>query len=60
MSTDDSIIFALNILGDTNQMLHDLWVSELYDEDDDPIPAMWNDHTLAMIEKDVMMQTEAN
>lgn len=59
MSTDDSIIFALNILGDTNQMIHDYWVSELYDEDDDPIPAMWNDHTLAMIEEDVMIQEAA-
>ena len=60
MNLNDSIIFALNILGDCNQMLHDFWVSELYDEDDDPITNVWNDATLAMIEKDVMMQIEAN
>lgn len=56
MNIDDSIIFALNVLGDCNQMLHDFWVSELYDENDDPIPVMWNDNILSQIEKDVMHQ----
>jgi hypothetical protein len=47
---------ALDNLSHFNQMLFDFWLSELYEDGDEVmIPEMWNESTLAMIEKDVMM-----
>ena len=51
-----AIYQGLETLGDTNEMIHAFWVSELYDENDEPIPHMWSGDTLAMIEKDIMYQ----
>jgi hypothetical protein len=60
MIYDSEIVTAiyqgLETLGDTNQMIHDFWVSELYDENDEPIPHMWSGDTLKQIETDVMDQ----
>ena len=51
-----AIYQGLENLIDSNQMLHDYWVSELFTEYGDVITEMWNGDTLAMIEKDVMYQ----
>jgi hypothetical protein len=48
---------ALDNLSFLNEMLFDYWLSELYEDDDETmIVSMWNEQTLANIEKDVMMQ----
>jgi hypothetical protein len=63
MIYDSEIVTAiyqgLETLGDTNAMIHDYWVSELYDENDEPIPHMWSGDTLKLIETDVMYQLSA-
>lgn len=42
-------------------MLFNFWLSELYEDDDETmIVSMWNEQTLANIEKDVMMQDLAS
>ena len=51
-----AIYQGLENLIDSNQMLHDYWVSELFTEYGDVINEAWNGDTLAMIEKDVMYQ----
>jgi len=51
-----AIYQGLESLIDTNQMLHDYWVSELFTEYGDVITEAWNGDTLALIEKDVMYQ----
>lgn len=44
-------------LADTNTMLYDYWISELYDVDtDEMIVSAWNKENLSLMEKDVMMQ----
>ena len=48
---------ALDNLSFLNEMLFNFWLSELYEDDDETmIVSMWNEQTLANIEKDVMMQ----
>jgi len=48
---------ALDNLSFLNEMLFNFWLSELYEDDDETmIVSMWNEQTLADIEKDVMMQ----
>ena len=48
---------ALDNLSFLNEMLFNYWLSELYEDDDETmIVSMWNEQTLANIEKDVMMQ----
>ena len=51
-----AIYQGLETLIDSNQMIHDFWVSELFTEEGDVIIEKWNGDTLAMIEKDVMYQ----
>jgi len=51
-----AIYQGLENLIDTNQMIHDYWVSELFTVEGDVIHEAWNADTLAMIEKDVMYQ----
>jgi len=51
-----SIYQGLENLNDTNAMLHDYWVSELYTEEGDIISEMWNGDVLKQIETDVMHQ----
>ena len=51
-----AIYQGLESLIDTNQMIHDYWVSELFTVEGDVINEAWNGDTLAMIEKDVMYQ----
>ena len=48
---------ALDNLSFLNEMLFNFWLSELYEDGDETmIVSMWNEQTLANIEKDVMMQ----
>jgi hypothetical protein len=52
---------ALDNLSFLNEMLFDFWLTELYEDGDEiMIPERWNEETLAIIEKDVMMQELAN
>lgn len=51
-----AIYQGLETLIDSNQMIHDFWVSELFTEEGDVIIEKWNGDTLAMIEKDIMYQ----
>jgi len=51
-----AIYQGLENLIDSNQMLHDYWVSELFTDEGDVICEAWNGDTLALIEKDVMYQ----
>jgi len=51
-----AIYQGLENLIESNQMLHDFWVSELFTDEGDVIIEKWNGDTLAMIEKDVMYQ----
>ena len=51
-----AIYQGLESLIDTNAMVHDYWVSELFTVEGDVINEAWNADTLAMIEKDVMQQ----
>lgn len=52
-----SIEQALDNLSSLNEMLFDYWCSVLYEDDDDTIiEHLWNEDTLATLEKDVMQQ----
>ena len=51
-----AIYQALESLIDTNQMLHDYWVSELFTVEGDVIHEAWNFDNLRLIENDVMYQ----
>jgi len=51
-----AIYQGLETLIDSNQMIHDFWVSELFTAEGDVIHKMWNGDTLAMIEKDLKYQ----
>jgi hypothetical protein len=52
-----SIEQALDNLSFLNEMLFDYWCSELYEDDDETIiEHLWNEDTLATLEKDVMQQ----
>ena len=51
-----AIYQGLESLIDTNAMVHDYWVSELFTVEGDVINEAWNADTLALIEKDVMYQ----
>jgi hypothetical protein len=56
MNNFDAISRAFANLAESNQMLYDYWISELYDENDDLIIEKWNDETLKKMEDDVMQQ----
>lgn len=52
-----SIEQALDNLSCLNEMLFDYWCSVLYEDDDETIiEHLWNEDTLATLEKDVMQQ----
>lgn len=52
----DAINNAFYNLSQTNTMLYDYWLSELYDEEGNLIEEMWNENTLNAMETDVMHQ----
>ena len=52
----DAINNAFSNLGELNAMLYDYWLSELYDDDGDFIVENWNEHTVKLMEDDVMNQ----
>lgn len=58
---NEAINNAFANLADTNAMLYDYWISELYDiqNDDEMIVSAWNEENLSLMEKDVMMQLSA-
>ena len=49
----DAINQAFAKLSETNQMIYDYWISELYDEDGDLIESEWNETNLKLMETDV-------
>lgn len=51
----ESILEAFSNLAELNSMLYDYWISELY-IGNEMIDSMWNEHTLKLMENDVMMQ----
>jgi len=51
-----AIYQGLENLINTNQMLHDYWVSELFTDEGDVINEAWNFDNLRLIENDVMYQ----
>lgn len=55
-SITHSIYRNLEFLFETNQMLHDYWVNELWDEDGEVIHSMWNENTLQELHNDVVSQ----
>lgn len=55
----DAIALAFSNLAETNQMIYDYWISELYDEDGDLVCERWNVENLKLMEDDVMNQVLA-
>jgi hypothetical protein len=55
----DAISIAFYNLANSNQMLYDYWLTELYDEEGDIISEQWNDRNLKLMENDVMNQVLA-
>jgi len=53
---NDAISIAFYNLANSNQMLYDYWLLELYDEEGEIISEQWNDHNLKLMENDVMNQ----
>ena len=53
MTIQDNISQAFYNLSQSNTMLYDYWLSELYDVDGDMIQDQWNESTLKMMEVDV-------
>jgi hypothetical protein len=45
--------YCLNSLYDTNEMLFDYWLSELFDDDDVKVQENWNETNLLEMYKDV-------
>jgi hypothetical protein len=56
---NDAISLAFGNLAETNQMIYDYWISELYDEDGDLVCDAWNAENLKLMEDDVMEQVLA-
>ena len=54
MSYFDAISRAFSNLAESNQMLYDYWISELYDEDGDFVLNKWNSETVKQMEMDVI------
>ncbi len=52
----DAISLAFYNLAQVNQMIHDYWLFELYDEEGDIISEQWNERNLKLMEDDVMNQ----
>jgi len=57
---NDALMNALRSLYETNQMLHDYWMSELWDENDNPIGENWNENNVRLMENDVMQQLQVS
>jgi hypothetical protein len=53
---NDAISIAFYNLANSNEMLYDYWLTELYDEEGDIISEQWNDRNLKLMEDDVMNQ----
>jgi hypothetical protein len=56
---NDAISIAFYNLANSNEMLYDYWLTELYDEEGDIISEQWNDRNLKLMEDDVMNQVLA-
>jgi hypothetical protein len=56
---NDAIGLAFGNLAETNQMIYDYWISELYDEDGNLVDEQWNTKNLKLMEDDVMNQVLA-
>ena len=56
---NDAISIAFYNLANSNEMLYDYWLTELYDEEGDTISEQWNDRNLKLMEDDVMNQVLA-
>jgi hypothetical protein len=56
---NDAIALAFANLAETNHMIYDYWISELYDEDGDLVDEQWNTKNLKLMEDDVMNQVLA-
>ena len=56
---NDAISIAFYNLANSNEMLYDYWLTELYDEEGDIIFEQWNDRNLKLMEDDVMNQVLA-
>jgi hypothetical protein len=56
---NDAISIAFYNLSQSNQMLYDYWLFQLYDSDGDIIESEWNENTLKLMETDVMYQIQA-
>ena len=53
----DSIAIAFYNLSKLNTNLYDFWLTELYDSSGEIIETEWNEANLALMEKDVMMNS---
>jgi hypothetical protein len=56
---NDAISIAFYNLANSNEMLYDYWLTELYDEEGEIIFEQWNDRNLKLMEDDVMNQVLA-
>jgi hypothetical protein len=52
----DAISLAFYNLSQTNQMIYDYWLFQLYDEEGTMIESEWNEENLKLMEDDVMNQ----
>jgi hypothetical protein len=50
---DEEILQCLDTLYQQNQMIQDYWLSQLYDEDNQPIQQNWNENTLMQMYDDL-------
>lgn len=54
LQLEEAIVNGLNNLYDYDSANYDYWVSELYDNQHEPILSEWNEDNLRKIETDVM------
>ena len=54
---DNAINSAFVCLSDTNEMVYDFWLSELYDEDDNIIEDKWTEDTAVAMNQDVLINS---
>lgn len=50
---DNEIKNCLTALCNTNEMLFDYWLSELYDDEDNEVKEQWNEYNMKEMYKDV-------
>ena len=58
MEINDALMNALHQLYETNEMLHDYWMSELWNEDGQSIGENWTEDNVRLMENDVMQQLQ--